>query len=123
MDKIIYYYHQQKKIQYKKEIEDILLENIKKTENIQKLSEYTKLTIDEVYEYIEKYALSTNPYNEKSTIKIMNKKIDSLLKYELYRVQMINDIQKNKDDIKENEKVDALFRTSIYYLSKKNIRI
>ena len=68
MDKIIYYYHQQKKIKYKKEIEDILLENIKKTENIQKLSEYTKLTIDEVYEYIEKYALSTNPYNEKSTI-------------------------------------------------------
>lgn len=128
MNKIIYYYHQKKLFQYKKEIEDIRLENININKNIQKLSEYTKLPINEIYEYIEKYALSKDPlskdlYNEKSTIKIMNKKIDSLLKYKLYRINMINDIQKIKDDIKENERIDAIFRTSLYFLARKKIHI
>jgi len=128
MNKIIYYYHQKKLFQYKKEIEDIRLENININKNIQKLSEYTKLPINEIYSYIEKYALSKDPlskdlYNEKSTIKIMNKKIDSLLKYKLYRINMINDIQKIKDDIKENERIDAIFRTSLSFLARKKIHI
>jgi hypothetical protein len=123
MNKIKNYYNQYKIFQYKKEIDDIRLENININKNIQKLSEYTKLPIDEVYEYIEKYALSKDQYNEKSTLKIINKKIDSLLKYELYRVNMINDIQKIKNDIKENERIDAIFRTSLSFLSRKKIHI
>ena len=53
----------------------------------------------------------------------MNKKIDSLLKYKLYRINMINDIQKIKDDIKENERIDAIFRTSLSFLARKKIHI
>jgi hypothetical protein len=104
-----------------KEFNELNQQNDYKQELITILSKKTKLTKEEIDTYVEEFSISVYPTNETSTLKIQIKKMENMVKYELYRKYMIDDIQRKEMKLKREELFEAKYRSALYLLKKQNI--
>jgi len=104
-----------------KEFNELNQQNDYKQELITILSKKTKLTKEEIDAYVEEFSISVYPTNETSTLKIQIKKMENMVKYELYRKYMIDDIQRKEMKLKREELFEAKYRSALYLLKKQNI--
>lgn len=104
-----------------KEFNELNQQNDYKQELLTILSKKTKLTKEEIDTYVEEFSISVYPTNETSTLKIQIKKMENMVKYELYRKYMIDDIQRKEMKLKREELFEAKYRSALYLLKKQNV--
>jgi len=87
---------------------------------LQQLSQQTQLSQIDIDEYIDSISLFIIS-DETSTLKIQNKQLHELLTNPTSQREMIDIIREKEFNQKNIERIDAEYRTALYYLRKKKI--